>query len=234
MFRSGVIVCLIAVCILGLAGGVNAIVFTHNRGIWPADWPQALEPLRSSAQTVEMGTGIQEDQYWIPVADRETFVRIWPAVLSLRTSNGTLTLKSVTPERRDAFLNDSVPAIVIRAPAHRSYSVSREIQIAPGERVNYSQFISEGRALKAAPPWPNSLVGPDGSLPEYVRRHEDEQGHLSWVAVDELKDAQEKRLHGFHHRAQIDLELVIDGSVIDLNQLRLPEKCVIIDHRAKP
>ena len=83
--------------------------------------------------------------------------------------------------------------------------------------------ISEGPAAT----WPNSVVGPNGELPEYVVRDTRPDGKLTWVAFDPIKD----RDRGICRRARIDVELVVDGKTVDLNLTKLPRELTIVDRR---
>jgi len=231
MFRTSAVVCFIAACLLGLTRWADALVIPHGKGHWPADWPQVLEPLRKTARSVDIATGIQEERHWIPVADRETFDRIWPAVLSLRSPNGTLTLTSVNAQNTDGWFPQDVPAIRITAPVAGSYSVSPTIQLEPGDQVDYSKLINAGLALRIGAPWPESVTDPDGVLPEYVRSEKDHDGRLKWVPANASEGSRHSPPRGFLYRARVDLELTIDGSIIDLNHVKLPESVQVIDQR---
>lgn len=76
---------LLACAVLLMTISVHAAVFTEERGSWPENWPEVLEPLRGTSKTIGVGTGIQENIYEIPIADRETFEKVWPEILKLRT-----------------------------------------------------------------------------------------------------------------------------------------------------
>lgn len=71
-------------------------------------------------------------------------------------------------------------------------------------------------------------MGKDGGLPQYVVSEKQDDGSLKWVAADPYADAKPR---GFYNRARIDVELVIDGRIIDLNRTRLPADGVIVDRR---
>ncbi len=80
--------------------------------------------------------------------------------------------------------------------------------------------------LRTGPPWPAELVSPKGELPEFVTSV-DEDGKLRWV---DPRTAGGKG-RGFLYRARVDLELVIDGQVIDLNRIPLPTDTPVVDQR---
>jgi len=78
-------------------------------------------------------------------------------------------------------------------------------------------------SLAIGPPWPAAALLPDGQLPEYVEHVGD-----TWVPAAAGKP------FFFHFRARVDLELVVDGKVIDLNRIPLPADTPIVDTRAAP
>jgi len=84
--------------------------------------------------------------------------------------------------------------------------------------------------LHTGPPWPAEIFSTNGALPEFVLAREVE-GKLRWVAADYQKDKKENKITGFYYRARVDLEIVIDGQVIDWNSIRLPAGTPIHDER---
>jgi hypothetical protein len=81
--------------------------------------------------------------------------------------------------------------------------------------------ISGGRFLKIGPPWPDDIKSESGALPEYVVNKRGK-----WVPYSEKEG--EKYFIG---RARIDIELVVDGRIVDLNHIPLPSDTPIIDKR---
>jgi len=182
-----------------------ALVRISPSGDWPDDWPKKLESCRPRAKTVDVAHGIQERIYEIPFQNQAEFERLWPVFLELKSKGGPLTLHSVGraggPSSYGLFDN-TLPAVRVLAPAHGARV---------GERAN---------ALHAGPPWPDSIKSEQGELPEYVVP----QGR-TWVAH------RDKEPTGFLFRARVDLELVVDGKIIDLNRIRLPVDTPIVDKR---
>ena len=80
--------------------------------------------------------------------------------------------------------------------------------------------------LKAGPPWPADLASAAGELPEYITAKAVDV-MLKWVPAK--RNAAE--VSGFLHRARVDLELVVDGNVIDLNRIALPRGTPVVDKR---
>ncbi|MBW3597910.1 MAG: hypothetical protein KY475_11625 [Planctomycetes bacterium] len=212
------------------AAAAVAAIFPQDRGAWPQDWPEELEPLRESSRTLGIGTALQENIYEIPIPDQATFEKVWPAVLRLRSPNGRITLyraASPPPKMWGDLLSNGQPTIRIYAPTG-SYALNKEID--PVQRTDFKKLVEDGQALHAAPPWPDYLVGKNGELPEYVTSVENKEGQLLWKPADPFEARDEGRA-GFFNRARIDVDLVIDGEVIDLNKTRLPDGVTVLDRR---
>ena len=185
-----------------------ALVGGHEGGSWPGTWPKELEPYRNNAKTLMVATGIQEDVFEIYFKDRADFEKIWPILLTLKSKAAPLTLQSVeTPlkEQEGKLFTNNQPMVRLYCPAYDGGTMTRT-----------------GKRLSSSPPWPESIIGPRGELPEYVTVSKDGD---TWVPVSK-DDAK-----GFMNRARIDIELVIDGKIIDLNRIRLPAETPIIDKR---
>ena len=206
---------------------------THGQGgHWPADWPKELEPLRDRAQTIGVATGLQMDIYQIPFADPEEFEAVWPAILSLKSEGGTLTLYASGAELNTwPGVSNEQPCVRIHAPS-RGFVRVPDPNVLGGDElpddVTYDEMqelVEAGRALSAAPPWPESAYLPNGQLAEYVSAKW-QDGRLTWVPVDQAGERA-----GFLQRARVDIELVVDGNVVDLNRTYLPPNTSIIDKR---
>jgi hypothetical protein len=208
------IVCLSFVAVtLSLAATAFALVFDYGVGAWPEDWPAELEPLRATSRTIDVATGIQEKVYVIPVADQATFDAVWPAVRKLLKPGAALTLYRKGPSPPTGWgglLSNEQTAIRIFAPCH---GTTRR----------------DNMELSTGPPWPASIVGKDGELPEFVVAEKGAEGRLAWVAADPREKPDKHR--GFYYRARIDVDLVVDGETIDLNKVKLPDDARIEDCR---
>ena len=180
-----------------------------SRGAWPADWPKELEPYRESAKTIGVAAGNHEDVFEISFRNREQFEKIWPVILTLKSEGAPLILTTAgsTPGWAGLFDNNE-PIVRIYAPSYTGWVTT----------------TPEGKKLKPSPPWPESAKLPNGQLPKYVRLSEDK---TTW----EPTDVNHNSLKGFEYRARIEIELVIDGQIIDLNRIRLPADTPIIDKR---
>lgn len=204
-----------------LAPVAGALVITWPRGQWPLDWPAALEPLRDRSRTITIASGIQENIYEIPFTDREEFEKLWPVILGLKTTGAPLTMYSLQTAPRSIGESAAAPVAVprpmvrVRAPA-RANSRTGEFQPPP---------TTQPGAVAA---WPRELMSPKGELPEYVA-----------ITVDNgetvITDADASiGFRGFRYRARTEIEIIVDGKVIDLNRIPLPTDTPVIDKRFPP
>jgi hypothetical protein len=98
-----------------------------------------------------------------------------------------------------------------------------------GDVRQLEEQVREGRALRTSGPWPPEIVGPNGELPEFVVAQTDSNGRRTWVSGEQDLA---KGVPSFYHRARIDVELVVDGQILDLNRIPLPEGVKVIDQRS--
>ena len=167
--------------------------------------------------------------YYIPFEDRETFERYWPILLSVKSKGGRLVLRSVETEVDD-------PSIL--QPISRDTSLPWSFRFQKHETILQNGLLphlrilapfpkwrfGDGTTLKVGPPWPDYLLSPSGEPPKYVRV-EEVDGTKRWVA------SQTNTGSSWCTRARINLELVLDGDIIDLNRIRLPADTLIVDER---
>lgn len=213
-------------CLLLLTGGASGLISKSNTGDWPKDWPKELDVFRKSASTLMVGTGIQENIYEIRFTDRDQFEKAWQAVEKVRTPGGVIRLYRVNSSTPwGSVLPNKQPVLRVYGPSG-GYSLDPKLDTDPTKRLDLKNLLKSGRALKAGSPWAQELVGENGQLPEYVTSVVDEDGKMSWRPVDRKKGAD-----GFLNRARIDLELVVDGDIIDLNRIKLPRNAEIVDLR---
>ncbi len=206
--RHHVLALIVLVLVIFSASSV-ALVMSRDEGAWPGDWPKELEKYRKQARTIEIATGIQENVYEIPFDTGPDFEKIWPVILKLKDAGAPLKLRSIETsfdEKKSLFDN--------RKPSVRIYSY-----VHPAWPSKYPG----GKELVAAPPWPQSAMLANGQLSEYVTPSWD---HTTWIPI-----IKKSPVGGFRYRARTDIELVVDGSVIDLNRIRLPGNTPIIDLR---
>ncbi len=225
-------------------------------GKWPLDWPKELEPLREKSQTIAISIEYQQQNiHDIPFDDRQTFERIWPIILELKSKGAPLTLYRVGSKQYEwSLLSKTKPVVRILAPSGAYINLSGEeaakasrkkqesikpgVPPAPpkpispegrlpdtGEIKSFQQakeLVKQGKMLYAGPPWPRDILTPEGKLPEFVQSKK-EGGKLKWIPAD--------RFVKVKHRSRIDIELFVDGQVIDLNRILLPPDTPIIDKR---
>jgi len=190
-----------------------SLVGIRSEGAWPSDWPAQLEPYRGQATTLEIAAGNQENVYDIHFDERDKFENIWPTILKLKSKGAPLRLRSIeSPFKKGTLFNNEKPTLRIYAPVYPAHECYR-----PG-----------GKKLRPGPPWPDSINSPSGELPEYVTISQD---GTTWEPVKKEKLSEEKPPIGFIYRARIEVELVVDGKIIDLNRIRLPSETLIIDRR---
>jgi len=243
--------CLAAVCVMAAAIALQprlgcARVIRQEMGTWPADWPKELEPFRKQAHTLQVGAGIQQTVYEIRFENREEFERLWPVLLKLKTKGAPLTLYSAganPPAEWGGLIINLAPTVRIYAPSRA------RIRPATGKSATTQAAdrptTVEPEPLRAAPPWPKNIVLPGGGLPEYVRPRE-AGGKLAWSAMTPEESSAAAKVPltgpppgatpgqitpGVIYRARIDLDLVVDGKVIDPARISLPPKSQIIDKR---
>lgn len=211
----------------------SAIAFVADRGNWPEEWPQELEPLRPTSRTLGVGTGIQENIYEIPIPDRATFEKVWPAVLQVRTPGSPLTLYrtgATPPKAWGTLLSNERAAIRIYGPAG-SCKVFGKLDPEEKEKP-LDQLVEEGRAVRVQAPWPEYLIGENGELPEWAVIKKQDEGPVKWIPADP-RNKETDDFPSFYYRIRIDVELVVDGEVIDLNRIEFPEGVTVFDKRFK-
>ncbi|MBL7153693.1 MAG: hypothetical protein ISS79_08240 [Phycisphaerae bacterium] len=177
--------------------------------MWPSDWPIELSPYRAQGKTFQIAAGNQETAYEIHFKNREEFEKIWPTIQKVKSKGGTLKLSSIEKpfDEKTSFFSQAQPIVRIYGPVHPAWPVT----------------FRGGKKLVPGPPWPDSARLEAGELSEYVTGSADRTTWLPYV-YDPNKPA------GMW-RARIDIELVVDGEIIDLNRIRLPADTRIIDNR---
>ncbi len=210
------------VVVLLVATVCPAMVTVHGEGRWPMDWPAELSPFRSRARTLGIASAKQETVYEIRFKKRENFEKLWPIILRLKSKAAPLRLRIArepTQGQDKEFVNGGGPMVRIYCPPYNTRSI-REL----------------GMASPTEPAWPESVRWRDGTLPEYAAKS---YGGDDWVGVLEERPREpwdwlsvvDERPRGLICRARIEIELVVDGTVIDLNRILLPADAPIIDRR---
>jgi len=209
--RTGII----ALCasILALATAISLALYSvTDKGAWSENWPKELEPLRSQARTlVHSQFAVHE----IPFSEGAQFERAWPHILSVKSKEAPLTFWS-SPYTR---LGNIKAGVRILSPLTGTLVGPEGARYPAGAET----VIPEGKSLRIGPPWPEHIKSASGALPEYVVN---ENGQ--WTPYR----GQAGKAHDLR-RARIEIELIVDGEIVDLNRIPLPAETPIIDKRFK-
>ncbi len=209
---------LVALMVLGTMRAGYAAWSIRNSGTWPEDWPKQLEPLRNQSRTY---SHMSEEVYEIPFSDREEFESVWPHILAVKGPEAPITLLS-SPD--DEFPRTVEAGVRIRAPLTGWLLSPEGTRYPPGAKPAVTNHL-----LRIGPPWPDALKSQSGALPEFVF-----YGNGAWAPgssnTNEPRTGREHQLR----RARTDLELVVDGKIVDLTRLALPSNAPTIDKRFEP
>ena len=208
---------LLLVGMLVPALSVFSIVFEVelDRGGWPDTWPNELEPYRDQVTTTQVAHGIHERVYEIRFNSRKEFERAWPHILTVKSRGAPLVIER-GPFTYNVSGSEVVSGVMVLSPS-LGYSGGRSWP-PPETRNKAEELVTQGKMLRAGPPWPEYLYSEDGQLPEYVKVQE-KDGRLTWVPADA------------GHRARVDIILIIDGEIVDLSRIVLPSDTPIIGRR---
>lgn len=106
------ILAVLAVAAVFLVAPAYAIYSVSERGEWPKDWPQELEPLRAHARTL-IGPDAGSRHYAIRFANRDEFEAAWPHLLTVRSKGAPIFLV----RGENFFLGDDAKAgVIVRCP----------------------------------------------------------------------------------------------------------------------
>jgi len=212
-------------CVLALAGLAVALApavcfamySVADKGLWPDSWPEHLERLRAQARTLDHGQHVVHE---IPFNTPEEFAAAWPHILTLKSKHAPLVLLS-SPNK---WLGQPMTAGVrLWCPETGKLVTAKgkDYQVYP---AGAESSIPGGKFLKIGPPWPDDITSESGALPEYVGIDGDK-----WRGYDP-KDARKGRFIPLW-RARLEIQLIVDGHIIDLNRIPLPADTPIIDKR---
>ena len=206
---------IIACTILGAAFSLFALYTVSKTGAWPKTWPKELEPLRNHSFTLDHQAA---EIHIIPFTNRLEFEAVWPHILGLKTRGAPITLLSA-PDKRFHWERPGEPinaAVYILTPLTGWLVTPEGTRYPPGSESS----IRSGEFLRIGPPWPDDLKSPSGTLPEYVVYQDGK-----WVAAPERPKNRNVR------RARTDIELLVDGNIIDWNRIPPPADAPIVDRR---
>lgn len=188
----------------------HAFVTYDDFGRWPKDWPEELEAFRARSLTADFAVVHQVMVYQIPFTDREEFEKVWPSILRLRSKGAPITLVGIDTstgrwgDKGEDDWSNARPCVRVFAP--------------PGGSSRWHNV----EILKYGPPRPPELWSEKGELPEYVHK-EIVDGRERWV------EGEGDSLFEF---CRTELEIVVDGKIIDLERISIPEDVPIVDRRA--
>jgi thiol-disulfide isomerase/thioredoxin len=195
----------------------GAVYGVADRGLWPDSWPEELERVRQQARTLDHGQFVV---YEIPFNTPEEFALIWPHILALKSKQAPLTLLA-GPNK---WLGESVKAGVrLRCP-ETGELVTFEDKTYRVYPADAESSVGDKKFLKIGPPWPDDIKSESGALPEYVGIDGGK-----WRGYD-AKDLRGSRFRPVW-RARLDVELIVDGDIVDLNRIPLPADTPIVDKR---
>ncbi|MHC4642114.1 MAG: hypothetical protein ACYS32_10750 [Planctomycetota bacterium] len=213
VIAASIVLC--AVCSL------YALYEITNEGAWPKNWPKELELLRKQSRTLvhSQRGGIHE----IGFTSRAEFEAAWPHILAVKSKKAPLILLS-SPDKK---LGETIKAGVrILSPLTGTLVTPKGTHYPPGSEL----VIGDSKFLKIGPPWPDHIKLESGGLPKYVA-----YGNDKWAPYTEkmLKEYYSTKKEYNIRRVRIDIELVVDGDIVDLNRIPLPPDTPIIDKRFK-
>ncbi|MHC4569570.1 MAG: hypothetical protein ACYTE3_27920 [Planctomycetota bacterium] len=195
---------------------VYALFSVGEYGEWPASWPKELEPLRKQSRTLSDGMHCLEI-YEIPFTDREQFESAWPHILKVKSNKAPLKLLSSPYHRTSVPIKAGVR---ILAPRTATLVFFEGAHCPPEAKPT----ANGGKALTLGPPWPDYIKSESGSLPGYIE-YDYRKG--KWVPYDPNRQTS---LLG-PMKSRVDIELIVDGQIVDLNRIPLPADTLIIDKR---
>lgn len=195
---------------LGAAPSLQAIYDVSDQGLWPTNWPKELESLRKQSRTLVHS---QHSIYEIPFTSRLQFEAAWPHLLAVKTPEAPIMLLKGPNPRLGTTIRAGV-----RILAPRTGSL-----LSP-EGAHYPPGVTNLALLRIGPPWPADLMTKAGALPEFVVCD-----HGRWAAYSLTN----RPTNPFSvMRARTDIELIVDGDIVDLNRLPLPADAPIRDQRS--
>ncbi|MHC4676321.1 MAG: glycoside hydrolase domain-containing protein, partial [Planctomycetota bacterium] len=159
--------------------------------------------------------------YEIGFTSRAEFEAAWPHILVVKSKKAPLTLLS-SPDKK---LVETVKAGVrILSPLTGTFVTPEGLRYPPGALA-----IPDGKFLKIGPPWPDHIKSQSGALPKYAVY---ENGKWLPYTDKKAKEYSGKKRYCLT-RARIEIELVVDGDIVDLSRIPLPLDTPIIDKRFK-
>jgi len=210
---------IVASIVLCAVCSVYALYEVTKEGAWPRNWPKELETLRNQARTLQHSQ--RGAVHEIPFTSRAEFEAAWPHILAVKSSKAPLILLS-SPDNK---LGTIKAGVRILSPLTGTLVTPKGTRYPPGAE----SAVPDGKFLKIGPPWPDHIESESGALPKSVAYENDK-----WVPYTEKKAKEYLTKKEYCiTRARIDIELVVDGDIVDLNRIPLPLDTPIIDKRFK-
>lgn len=223
--REVIVVLLVFAASLSWHEIVLARAVSSPFGDWPKNWPKELEPFRERAESVTDGIvpGVVTQYYIIEFQTRAEFESVWPALLRLKSKGAPITLR--TPDKPKSDPNDSrvvfdKPQAWIKCPPH-------EMRLFDPSYDTRYDVLPDG-TYRHVGPWTDDLELPGGVLPQHVVKRKKDGKWIAWDGRHSYDDYQSPAMIP---QARVELQLYVDGKVLDLNRIQLPKDTPIIDMR---
>ena len=210
-------------CVLAAFVAFAAAVPSHaaydvsDTGLWPTNWPRELEPLRRQSRTLRHD---QYKMYEIPFTNQQHFEAAWAHVLAVKSPEAPIILLKGPNERLGKTIKAGVR---ILAPLTGELITPKGGHYPPSAEG----IVTNIALLKIGPPWSDDLKSKSGALPEFVVY---DNGRWAAYSVTNRRTDSPIR-ERFIMRARTDVELIVDGDIVDLNRISLPPNTPVVDKR---
>jgi hypothetical protein len=181
---------------------------------WPKSWPGEFNDYLDDALHVNPPSLLmREIRYDIHFDEREAFERLWPAVLKVVTDGAPLTLRAFKP-------NDG-PSALDRFYSKPYLSISVPPTIAIPQSMPPSLLPRKLEIVRL----------PSGEPTEYVRWQDEGWRPFEPKRPKNTEELKQQLDRGPGIRARTEVTLYVDGNVIDLNRIPLPDHVPIVNER---
>lgn len=191
------------------------LMMVKEGGDWPKNWPQELEALRKNATTGNFFAGSEAILYYIEFKNRKQFEHAWPFLLKLKSKGAPLSLMSVDlpkTDPNDKSVRHTLPTAVVVCPTQGDYT-----KMPDGSYSHRAEWTEDIESQLS-----------DNILPQLVGKCKTTK---KWSVVASPVDSDSIVRYRFIQQARIEIQLYVDGDVIDMNRIHLPENTSIQDRR---